>query len=123
MNINKKIIFPDIDIKEAVIIKEHSSSIHVIKIETTIRIKHKDKYYLTKVLTTHQEPTTTPEIYNEAKNIVVKRFTAEVYRAQQLMIVSDIVAPDNFGDLHKLFELDPDQTVEKERLRKMLNFK
>lgn len=86
----------------------------VLTMETFIRLKHKKKYYLTRVFKSW-------EIDASVEGLALLEYTsyfhADVYKALKFMKVDlKIVVPGHFEPDKKVFELDPDQTPEKERL-------
>lgn len=108
----KKFIYPDVKVSLEVEVPNGSSG---IQLETYIRLLHEGQYYLCKCFRDNQ---IRGGINRDIDMIsCIKQFYAEVYRHQQLMIVDlKMVMPQHMGPGKPVFELDSDQTPEKERL-------
>lgn len=83
-------------------------------IETRIRMLGKDNKYYLCVVRRHAEigSTTIPEVF--------KHFMFDLYFMQMCGVVDPDLSLDRMNPEKKAFELDPDQTPEPERVKKML---
>lgn len=110
-NINKKFIYPDVKV-----ILEVGNKKNEFTLETYIRLKYRGKYYLCKC----RKESLIDSGGTETIDIIceMKHFYAEVYKYQKLMKVDlKMVIPGNWEPPRPVFELDPDQTPEEERLQ------
>lgn len=111
---HRKFIYPEVLISlEA----DNSPRYSSVQFETYIRLKYRGKYYLCKV---YKDSVIKPGIERETEiMMLMKHFYSEVYRYQTMMKVDlKMVIPQPMGPDKPVFELDPDQSTEEERLNK-----
>ena len=109
--INDKFIYPEVKV-----ILEVGNKKNEFTLETYIRLKYRGKYYLCKC----KKQSEVSDNLSEKVDIIceMKHFYAEVYKYQKLMKVDlKIIIPGNWEPPRRVFELDPDQTPEEERLQ------
>jgi hypothetical protein len=110
-NFNDKFIYPEVKV-----ILEVGNNKNEFTLETYIRLKYRGKYYLCKC----KKQSEIADNGSEKVDIIceMKHFYAEVYKYQKLMKVDlKMIIPGNWESPRPVFELDPDQTPEEERLQ------
>jgi len=90
-----------------------------LRLETYLRVKHRGKYYLWKFYRIHRWG---EKIYSDDEVFkAIFLFYAEVYRTQIFGKVNLKLRRDDNGITRPVFELDPDQRSEAERLMSIIN--
>jgi hypothetical protein len=116
--IERKHIYPDIKIAKAIIHSPGNSvpNIFHIKFETYLRKKLRGKYYLQKFYMECEIPTS--DVNMELILGELNHFNAGVYKSIILGKVDlKLIFPQHMGPARQVFELDPDQTPEEDRLQ------
>lgn len=108
---SKKFIYPEVKILLEVCSAPRTTS---LSLETYIRLKYRGKYYLCKVCKSFDIKAG----FNREVDIItsIEQFYSEVYRAQMLMRVDLKMVIGHYDPPVPVFELDTDQTDERERL-------
>jgi len=106
----EKAIYPKINIE----VIYHTENKSLVRLETYLRKLYRRKYYLWRFC---KETELGNDIFspNDLLTILVK-FNTEIYRAQVLGEVNPKLRTEINGFLKPVFELDPDQTPEEDRL-------
>jgi hypothetical protein len=113
-----KRIYPDVKVEAVLLMKggELPENTFRVTLETYLRKKYKKKYYLWRVWKEYY--TLAHELSAASVADGANRFHEEVYRSLILGKISlNIEVEEPMMPRRKLFELDPDQTSEKKRLK------
>jgi hypothetical protein len=111
MEEEKKYIYPEVKILlEAEMAPRRTS----LSLETYIRLVKRKKYYLCKVYKSFEIKAG----INRKLDIItsIEHFYSEVYRCQMLMKVDPRIVFPQYDPPRLVFELDPDQRTEQQRL-------
>lgn len=108
----KKFIYPEVRVILEVGTFPNKS---FLSLESYIRLVYRKKYYLTKSYRLFE---ISDGVARDTELIsCINQFYSEIYRHQNLMWVNlNMVTPGNYDPPKPVFELDPDQTPEAERL-------
>jgi len=109
---NEKSIYPKI---YHLLLENENSHERLLRLETYLRVKHRGKYYLWRF---YRQTEFKPNLAYPGGELIeaITLFIAEIYRVQLFGKVNPNLIQNDNGINRPVFELDPDQRSEAERL-------